>query len=95
MLNASSSIKNIYVIGLPPANPLESSKPLHMLADQGEHGREHQEGARQIHALHPEETYALAVSSDIPLITPEMVDWVANQVIDNPADLYYNDIERR
>lgn len=94
-LNASSSVENIFVIGLPPANPLESSKPLHMLADQGDMVANIQEGARQIHALYPEETYALAVSSDIPLIIPEMVDWVANQVIDNPADLYYNVIERK
>lgn len=94
-LNAASVVDNIFVIGLPPANPLESSKPLHILADQGDMVANIQEGARQIHALHPEEKYALAVSSDIPLITPEMVNWVAGKVQDEAADLYYNVIERK
>jgi GTP:adenosylcobinamide-phosphate guanylyltransferase len=94
-LNESQAVHRILVIGLPPSNPLESAKPLMILEDQGDMVANIQEGARQVHLLEPEEVCALTVSADIPLISGEMADWMAAKVAGEPADLYYNVIERK
>lgn len=93
-LNEARFVHRILVIGLPPSNPLESVKPLLMLEDQGDMVTNIQEGARQVHRLESNELSALTVSADIPLISGEMVDWVAERVAGEPADICYNVIER-
>jgi hypothetical protein len=52
-------------------------------------------GARDITSRCPGETYALCVSADIPAITAEMVDWVAERVLEADYEIYYNVIERK
>ena len=37
---------------------------------------------------------AMLVASDIPAMTPDMVDWIAEQALNNVADLYYCAIDR-
>jgi hypothetical protein len=43
----------------------------------------------------PKAHHVLSVSSDIPAITPEMVDWVVNSAMQTDHDLYYNVITRQ
>jgi GTP:adenosylcobinamide-phosphate guanylyltransferase len=93
-LNAARTVDEIYVVGLPHDPPLQSAKALHTLQDQGDMVNNILHGARNIASEHPAETYALIVSADIPAVTPEMVDWVANRVLEQDFELYYNVIQR-
>jgi molybdopterin-guanine dinucleotide biosynthesis protein A len=94
-LNAAQLVHRILVIGLSPSSLLESAKPLVMVEDQGDMVSNIQEGARQVHLLEPAESCVLTVSADIPLISGEMADWMAVKVASEPADIYYNVIERK
>jgi hypothetical protein len=44
--------------------------------------------------LNPGAHHVLTVSSDIPAITGEMIDWTVNACIETDHDLYYNVITR-
>jgi hypothetical protein len=45
--------------------------------------------------LNPEAHHVLTVSSDIPGITGEMIDWTVNTCAETDHDLYYNVITRQ
>jgi hypothetical protein len=51
-------------------------------------------GAEKVLEVNPKAKYALIVSSDIPAITGEMVDWVVNTSMQTQRDVYYNVIQR-
>jgi GTP:adenosylcobinamide-phosphate guanylyltransferase len=94
-LSASSQIQNIYISGLSPADGLISSKPTIYLEDQGGMFENIREGVLQSAKDHPELNKVVLASSDIPAIQPHMVDWLMEQVENDPkADLYYNVIAR-
>ncbi|MEJ5314455.1 nucleotidyltransferase family protein [Anaerolinea thermophila] len=93
-LNASSAVESIVVVGLPPDTHLESRLPLRFLPDHHGMLENFQAGARAIYEEDRRDQVVLAVSSDIPLIRGEMVDWVAQNTQDIEADLYYHIIER-
>jgi hypothetical protein len=46
-------------------------------------------GVNKAIELDPKTKYLLAVSSDIPAIKPEMVDWLVNTCMETKDDLYY------
>ena len=52
-------------------------------------------GVNKVLELNPSAKYVLAVSSDIPTITSEMVDWVVNKALETDLEAYYNVIERK
>ena len=45
--------------------------------------------------MNPQATHVLGVSSDIPAIEAEMVDWIVNNNIQTDLDLYYTVIPRQ
>jgi len=94
-LNGSAQIENIVVVGLPPDNLLESSRPLVLLEDHGDMVANILAGASKLAALDPAATHCLVVSSDIPAITSAMVDWLIEQVGQSDHEIYYNVIERK
>jgi len=47
-------------------------------------------GVMEVLRINPEAQYALIVSSDIPAITGEIVDWVLNTAMQTDDDAYYN-----
>ncbi|MCL4560004.1 MAG: nucleotidyltransferase family protein [Chloroflexi bacterium] len=84
----------VVVVGLPVYSNLVCSRPLTILPDQGDMLRNLRAGVDEILENSPETRQVLAVSSDIPTITPEMVDWMISRVQESDHDLYYNVIER-
>jgi hypothetical protein len=52
-------------------------------------------GVNKVMELNPDALHVLAVSSDIPGITSEMVDWVINTTMETDHDVYYNIITRQ
>lgn len=88
-LDNSQKIENIVVVGLDPAANLKSSKPIHYLSNQGGMVDNLRAGMMKLREINPQVTKLLAVSSDIPAITPDMVDWLVNEVQNTDDDVYY------
>ena len=94
-INGARSIERIVLVGIPDSAGLASRKPLTCLADEGDMLANIQSGAREIARVDPGAVHALVCSSDIPALRPEMVDWLAEQVLAEDADIYYNIIFRQ
>ena len=93
-LNGSAAIERIIMVGLPPENLLLSAKPLIAIPDCGDMVANILAGAHEISRLDPAAVRALIVSSDIPAITPAMVDWVIARIEETDHEIYYHVIER-
>ena len=95
-LDEASSVAELYVIGLPADCGLHAVKPLHFLDDQGDMVDNIRYGVTQTYIDHPQRSKALIASADIPAIKPHMVEWLANQVAEDPSRvLYYNVISQQ
>jgi hypothetical protein len=93
-LAGSRHIDNIIIVGLSEKSSLKSDKKLNYVSNQGKMVENLQAGARQVVALNKKAEYVLVVSSDIPAITSEMVDWVIDSTLQTRLDVYYNLIQR-
>ena len=94
-LVGSDSVGDIYIVGLTEENALQSEKPLHYLPDSGSLFDNIRSGVLQATGDHPQRTKVLLASADIPAVTPEMVDWLADQIAADPTgQVYYNVVTR-
>ncbi len=90
----SGQVNQIVVVGLPIEIQLNCSRPLHRLDDRGDLIANVQAGAKYLIKVSPKEAHALAVSSDVPGITPEIVCWLIDSVRQTDHDFYFTVIER-
>ena len=88
-LDASDVVAEIYLVGLTPEIGISSGKPLNFIPDQGGMFENIRTGVIQATRDHPERSKVLTVSADIPAVQPQMVDWVASNVAQNPDLLVY------
>jgi GTP:adenosylcobinamide-phosphate guanylyltransferase len=93
-LSGSSSVGRVVIVGLDESSGVSCKKPLAYMPNQGGMLSNIRAGAEKIVELNPQAQYTLLVSSDIPTITADMVDWVAAQVRVGQDDIVYNVIER-
>jgi GTP:adenosylcobinamide-phosphate guanylyltransferase len=93
-LSAARTIEAVVFMGLSPEEGLYCSKPMTYIPNQGELLQNILIGIRKVLELAPEASHALIVSSDIPAITPESVDWVVNTALKTDHDVFYNVITR-
>jgi GTP:adenosylcobinamide-phosphate guanylyltransferase len=94
-LCASKKIDNIILMGLTASSGLLSSKPIHYLSNEGRMLANIVAGIQKVRELNPKTERVLIVSSDIPALTGEMVDWLVEEIEKNPADIYYGVIPRQ
>lgn len=94
-LNESDAITNVIITGLPPFTEIISRHPLTILPSQGDIVNNIRAGVDEIHRTEPDVDKTLLISSDIPAIHPEMVNWMVKIVKDTDADIYYNVISRQ
>jgi len=92
-LGASTSVENIVVVGLDESSGLTCKKALHFIPNQGAMLNNIIGAARKIAEINPTAENVLITSSDIPTITPEMVDWVVAQ-LQADDDMLFNVVER-
>jgi GTP:adenosylcobinamide-phosphate guanylyltransferase len=92
-LSGSKSIDNVVLVGLDPSSGVTCKKPLHFLPNQGGMLTNIRAAAEKVAELSPKAKQVLIVSSDIPAITPAMVDWVAEN-LKPEDDLLYTVISR-
>ena len=94
-LGAASTVEGVVIIGLTAEDGVSCTKPLTFIPNQGEMLSNILTGLKQVEKVAPGASHALIVSSDIPALTPESVDWVANTALQTDHDAYYNVIERQ
>ena len=93
-LGEAHTIERVVLIGLTDRSGLTCKKPLTYLSNQGKMLDNLKAGTAKVLELNPKAKYILFVSSDIPGIKGEMVDWVVNTCLETSDDLFYNVIRR-
>jgi molybdopterin-guanine dinucleotide biosynthesis protein A len=88
-LGESKKVDNVIVIGLSPKSGLTCKKPLHYISNQGRMLANIVIGVNKSLELNKKNEYVLIVSSDIPAIKGDMVDWLINTSMETKDDLYY------
>jgi GTP:adenosylcobinamide-phosphate guanylyltransferase len=93
-VSGAKAIDNIILVGLTEKSGLQCEKKLVFVSNQGKMLDNLRAGARKALELDKKAKHALLVSSDIPSITTEMVDWLVDRVMQTDMDVYYNVISR-
>jgi len=93
-LSESKTVDNVIIVGLTGKSGLECSKKMYFVSNQGKMVANLQAGGRKVKEINPKAEHVLMVSSDIPGITGEMVDWVVNTDMQTDLDVYYHILQR-
>ena len=93
-IGASTTVDNVVIVGLTEKMGLQCSKQMYFISNQGKMVENLQAGAAKVREIDPKAKHALMVSSDIPGITGEMIDWVVNTDMQTDLDVYYHVIQR-
>lgn len=93
-LDGAGSIQKVVISGLGVESGVTSRKTVAFLPNQGGMVENIRAGVTKVVDLKTEAPHVLVASSDIPGITPEMVDWVVATAMQTDQDVYYNVIPR-
>jgi len=93
-LSASQKVENVIIMGMTEKSGVSCSKPTHYLPNEGRMLSNIVSGVQKALELNPKTEHVLIVSSDIPALTGEMVDWLVDEIGKTPADIYYGVISR-
>lgn len=88
-LGAAKRVNNVIIVGLSPKSGVTCKKPLHFVSNQGRMLANIVTGINKALELNKKSQYVLVVSSDIPALKPEMVDWLVDTCMETKDDLYY------
>ena len=93
-LGDAKHVDNVIVMGLSPKSGVTCKKPLYFLSNQGRMLANIVTGVKKSLELDADNEYVLIVSSDIPTLKPEMVDWLVDTCMQTDDDLYYGVCKR-
>jgi GTP:adenosylcobinamide-phosphate guanylyltransferase len=88
-LSDARTVDNVIVIGLSPKNGLVCKKPVHYISNQGRMLANIVAGVNKALELNKKTQYVLVVSSDIPALKSEHVDWLVDTCMETKDDIYY------
>ena len=88
-LSDAKHVDNVIVIWLSPKSGVACKKPMHFVSNQGRMLANIVAGVNKSLELDKKSKYVLVVSSDIPALKPEMVDWLVETCMETKDDLYY------
>ena len=88
-LGSAKKVDNIIIIGLSSKSGLKCKKPLYYISNQGRMLSNIVAGVAKSVELNKKTQYVMVVSSDIPGLKPEMVDWLVKKAAETKDDLYY------
>ncbi|MBN2257187.1 MAG: NTP transferase domain-containing protein [Anaerolineaceae bacterium] len=94
-VSGSKQVDEIFIVGLSPNIKLASRKILHCIDTRNDALENVIAGVEALVRHDPRTNLFLLVSSDIPALTTEMVDWVISQASLADVDLQYFVIHRR
>ncbi len=86
----SQKIRTIVMIGLSEASGLKCEKLGAFLPNQGSMLNNIRTGVKKILELQPDAEHVMLVSSDVPSIKAEMIDWIVDTCMLTDDDIYYN-----
>jgi GTP:adenosylcobinamide-phosphate guanylyltransferase len=89
-LENAASIERVVLIGLDQSSGVTCTKLVDFLPNQGGMVDNMRTGIQKVLEFDPHDRLILVVSSDIPGITGEMVDWVVSTATQADLDAYYN-----
>jgi len=93
-LSNAKKVDNVIIIGITEKSGVQCSRPTYYLQNEGHMLANIVAGVDKSLELNPKTERVLIVSSDIPALTAEMVDWLVSQIEETPADIYYGVIPR-
>ena len=93
-LEGASKVKQYVIIGLPEGSSVNGKKIAAFIPNQDDLMENVRAGVLKVLEINPEAQHVLIVSSDIPTIKPEMIDWLVDKVNESDHDIYYNVITR-
>ena len=88
-LNDAHEVDDIIMIGLSAKSKLVSRKPIHYISNQGRMLANIVAGVNKALELNKKTEYVVIVSSDIPTLKGDMVDWLIQNCLQTKHDLYY------
>jgi len=88
-LGDSKKVDNVIVIGLTPKSGLTCKKPLYFVSNQGRMLANIVAGVKKSIELNKKTEYVLIVSSDIPALKSDMVDFLVDTSMQTREDIYY------
>ena len=89
-LSGATLVERVVVIGLDESSGVTCSKPTTFLPNQGGMLNNLLAGVDHVMAQDPSSRHVLMVSSDIPGIKAEMVDWMISNAMQTDDELYYH-----
>lgn len=93
-LSGSKLVDRVVLIGLPEDSGVTCTKPLCFLSNHSSMIENLIAGINKVMEINPDASSVLIVSSDIPAITSEMVDWEIETCLQTDVDLCYNVVKR-
>src|SRR6266498_558647 len=88
-LDGAKQVNNVILVGLSSKVELTCQKPIYYVSNQGRMLSNIVAGVNKALELNKKTQYVLIVSSDIPALQPEMVDWLVKTCMETKDDLYY------
>jgi GTP:adenosylcobinamide-phosphate guanylyltransferase len=93
-LSGAKGVENVVLIGLTEESGVTCTKPITYLPNQISMIENILVGINKVLEIHPTATRVLMVSSDLPGITSEMVDWEIDTTLPSDVDLCYTVVKR-
>jgi len=93
-LSEAKKVDNVIIIGLPEDSQITCKKDLFFVPNQGRMLDNLAAGIDKILEVNPQAEYVLSVSSDIPGISGEMIDWLIDTSMQTQHDMYYGIVKR-
>jgi molybdopterin-guanine dinucleotide biosynthesis protein A len=93
-LGGAKRVENVILIGLTQESGVTCSKPLTFIPNKIGMIENILAGINKVLEINPSATQVLLVSSDIPGINSEMVDWEIETTLQTDVDLCYNVVKR-
>lgn len=93
-LQQAQNVENIVVIGLPAESGVGCPKVRAFLPNQHTMVENIIQGTLKLIELNPAGEFTILASADVPAVTAEMIDWVAQEALRTSDDIYYFVIER-
>jgi GTP:adenosylcobinamide-phosphate guanylyltransferase len=90
----AQKIEKVIIVGLSPQEGVHGDKVVDFLPNQGTMMQNLRAGMLKILEIDPQARHTLVASSDIPAITPEMVDWEIETTSRTDLDAYYTIISK-
>ena len=91
-LGGAQTIRRVVVVGLEPDNvpvPLHCRKTISFLPNQGGMLPNVTSGVQWVVDQDASAQHALIVSSDVPAVTPEAIDWIVENSLQTNHEVYY------